>query len=451
MRRLFNRRGMTMVELLVAMVLFSVVISAAWPMVHYSLRSHREARDELALQSDMRLAAESISTFARHGTVSFLWPRSTYAAKGLTAGWNYLLLEDNNTKLVNWRWNASTNSHEAFVLAEATDRVYYGLEFSNYGSLEPRLKFRLDAFDSFTDQLLLSLESELGALNAFLVDDSGTDVNPSAVLVYKDAPRPVPQTQVTQTQVGIAITLVLDVSGSMAWNMSGGGATAGNPSRLSILKSKTFDLLDNFKTIGKVYVAIVPFSTNANPTASHPQAFLSIDDPAAFQTLRNQVTALTAGGGTNVGDGIRRAYHHHASYAATYPDAETLHYMMLLMDGNPTYWSTNTATDADYQVNNANMAYVRGTGNETGDNVVRSMPYIQHLSNYLIHNGTINFDTSVIGFNAVPAGVARAQEIAGPNYLRGTYYSATSDVELEAVFRTLVSNMLVDRWHIYGP
>lgn len=447
MKKYKMRSGFTLIELIIAMSFIVVVISLAGTMMIFSTKSQAAVSKEFQIQSDMRLASEVVNQQLRYSTAVFMLNEHQYKdSSDLKNGWNYFTLSDDSKEIVHYVWDKGTNTHKKTSMVKAQDNILFKLNFNGVVTDSRMINFKLDG--SVGGGSKVSVSTVLNALNAAVVDDSGTPLSPAVALAYRLEDIP------DSEKVRVAVTMVLDKSGSMGDPM--GGAGAGSSSiRISVMKEKAKELIDTFANMDNVYVSLIPFSTNAN----NPGAFLKAKDNKT--NLKNSIDSLSANGGTNAGDGLRRSYYRHVDYVD--PSYEVLHYTILLMDGNPTFWPKKSGADyfgtGDISNSTGDMG---GTGSDTStSNINNSMSYIQSFSNnYIKKNDSsqkVFMKTFVIGFTGVTAEVSRAQDIA--NYhshstddrIKGMYYAAANSSDLETVFNSIVDYILKETWHIYGP
>lgn len=452
-----NKRGFTLVEIIITCALVGIVAMAIMPMIRFAGRAQQATSEEYQLQTQMRIASESITQHMRHATVGFTVTEAQYET-GRTAGWSYFALENDNRQIVHYQWNAAANRHDVTVVVAEQPNISYNLTFRQDRPGSKLIQFQLDGFVDGNSDYKMSVASDLVALNSVVVQDVGTALEPAVALAYREENTPVPQTVVTQTPVRIAVTLVLDTSGSMSFDMNGneppnypyyGSIPPHDTSnvRIANLKARANELIDRFASMGNVSVSIIPFAANANGPGVFRDAATSAGD------LKTQINGLSASGGTNVGDGMRRAYYRLQEFNNATTD-DVVSYMILLVDGNPTYYSTNN--NGTYQTGSGNISNLSGSGNDSSQS--EAMAYVSTIGSQLITGGTVDITTFVIGFTANSSEVSRARSIAetycthatDPDR-KGTYYAASSSVELAAVFDTITSTILEQTWHVYGP
>ncbi len=450
-----DARGFTLVELMVVVALLTLVIFMAGSFITFSLRMEKQSEYEYDFQAAMRQASRIINNEVRQASVTFTLTKE-YFEREKKAKWNYLGLE-NGKEVVQYTWNPATNSHDRKILIASDAAISYNLSFSQVVPNSKLLRFSLQGINNGAANDRLTIASDLTAMNSLTVDDGGSPDNPAVAIAYRSDEAPKPEEVTTGGHVTMLIALVLDDSGSMRWGMDGKPVTPANPSRLSIMKNEAKKLIDKFASLGNIQVAIIPFAMDAN-RAGHFVPCTVSDKPV----LKTQIEALVGSGGTNTGDGLRRAYHRIEEYNRTHSGDDIVNYIILLTDGNPTFYSSSTRknhyTPKLDGSNVPNSNYVFGTGGEADENVNKSVGYVYKVGQDLVVGRSLDIRTFVIGFTAVPGGVTRAREMAEVactstvyESRKGTYYAAGSDIELESVFEEITTSILKETWHIYGP
>lgn len=166
----------------------------------------------------------------------------------------------------------------------------------------------------------------------------------------------------------IDVVLVIDVSGSMAYNMSGSqeDRVPTEQQRLYYAKQAANQLVNSLLGTGStnVNIAVVSFAT----TSSTVQGYTS-----TASSLTTAINSLNAGGGTNWEAGLNEAN----ELGTTSSDAEK--YIVFLSDGEPTFrlsstgyngWSLNREDNSREWVSTGwgNGYYVYGTGSSDAKN-----------------------------------------------------------------------------------
>ena len=444
-----NRKGITLVELLIVLAIIGTLIPLGTNMLLFSTQSHKTVEEEFGIQSGIRLTSQIIGNFIRESSAIFMLNDSYFDSSNLKNEWDYFALSDDKTQIIQYQWNSASNSHVANVLADSYPGVIYSLSFDK--SVDDSLLggFRLRAVGN-SGAVKADIFNELNALNTVVVDNSGNAAKPAVALAYRTEDIPDP------SKPRISVTLVLDKSGSMAKDMWGDTITSGfdNPnSRFAIMKERTVELLDELESIGNVHVSVVHFATNANKSGNYHNLYRISDYKSTLVDLVNGIPK--DGGGTNVGDGMRRAYYIHKDFK-TSNTGNLLHYNIMLMDGNPTYW-TEKSGSYFYDTGDITSSNVKGTGQETAANVNSSMNYVSAAGNTLYKLGNVEIKTFVIGFSAQQADINRLNDIAGyvssdtNTNITGQYYEAASSEALREVYRDISKKIEMDAWHIFGP
>jgi len=450
-----KRKGFTLVELIIVLAIMGMVFSLAGTMLVFSTKSHTTVEQEYQIQSDIRLTSQVISNFIRQSSAIFMLNEVQFDSTNLKEGWDYFSLNEDGTQVIQYRWDGSSNTHVPNVLAESTPGLLYSLSFNKTENDSLLGGFNLSAIGQ-SGNVKVGIDNELGALNSVVVDNTGNAGNPAVALAYRvdDIPDP--------SKPRISVTLVLDKSGSMAWNLAGYSITNGynNPnSRLSIMRDRTLDLINELESIGNVHVAVVPFDTNANKNGNYHNLYNIDEHKATIDDLVNGINI--AQGGTNIGDGMRRAYYIHEGFKNS-NSGTMLHYNIQLMDGNPTYWSRYDDWPNGYyygtgNIGNSTDTEVGGSGKETESNMNSSMDYIESVGDQLYILGDVQIKTFVIGFSGNEDNISRLSSIAGHvtsdtnPAIVGQYYKASSSEALEQVYRDISRRIEMDAWHIFGP
>ena len=135
------------------------------------------------------------------------------------------------------------------------------------------------------------------------------------------------------------IMLVVDVSGSMDFSISAYDSTK----RMTKMKEAAIKFVDNF--VGKnVNIGITEYSTSSKT----PSTLYSMKTTTAVNTLKNTINNMVANGGTNIGDGIRRAY-----YALNNsPNVDSSKYVIIMTDGEPNYYTAKQYSTQYYSTYN---------------------------------------------------------------------------------------------------
>ncbi len=450
-----DKRGLTLIELLVSLSFVAIIIVLAATMLNFSNKSQVVIGDEFQLQSQMRIAAETLNQEVRYSTAVFLMNENQFrSSSDLKNEWNYVALSDDKSEIIHYIWDSTLRTHKRNVLVGKQNELSYHLKFS--GSTEdPKIvNFILDGYTSNSSNPKSTITTALNAVNSVVVDDSGTLISPAYVLAYRSDETPTPD------NLKVAVTLVLDESGSMAEKM-GGSSEAKDELRTNVLKEQAIELIDLFQRMSNVHVSIVPFSNNANGIKS----FVKVEGTAS-EELKTQINNLKTDGGTNAGDGIRRSYYQHKAFNTSNATSQVLNYTIILMDGNPTYYVRRNSTNYYGNVavgskdGGVNIA-VSGNGGESEDNMNSSLSYINSLAKEVILKNTtspqIFMRTFVVGLNGNQNAVDRAQSVAQyhnhptDDRIVGKYYAATSKQELKEAFTSIADYILKETWHIYGP
>lgn len=376
-----KRKAFNLVEVMIAVALLGIVSLGLVVLLKLPIDVNIYSEKEYNVQSDLRISSETVNGVVRDATAAFLLTKND---NKFTKGWNYFICEeeDGKSKIVVYEWKDT--AHVKRVLAEIPAKeVEFSVEFekSSDGNL---LKYNLLAKDISRNKDY-KIETELKPLNAFNITDESTvnkSLNPprkvANCLAYRtDRPKPDKE---DEGYHHVSVSFVLDTSGSMEKNLANGDPSSNSDSRIYKLKQQLISFFATMKAQDKggiVDVRLYPFSfymayntaTEGNinmdsgtlrtmGTAKNDNRFFQYGEKyGSFQNIKstdlsilnNMVDSLTPGGATNVGDGIRHAYHGIKEYEEKIrkqpggKNKRIKHYLFVLTDGVPTYCTLTTA------------------------------------------------------------------------------------------------------------
>lgn len=451
-----NSKGFTLIELVIVIALLGITIIPSVNAMIFSIKAQDVIVEEFDLQSSMRLASEIVIGNIRDSSAMFMLNDTHFNTSSLKKGWNYFGLTPGKSKFVHYVWDKSSDSHIENVLIPEKPGIKYNLVFNKNDQDSMLANFNITAVSDNNSNPKAELSSNINAISTVVIDDTGSLSNPAIALAYRSDDIP------NASKPRIIVTVVVDKSGSMAWDMWGNTITNGysNPiSRLSIMREKTLDLLNELAAIGNVHVAIIKFDKDANKSTDINNKYhrpYNIDTDKAI--LDGLVTGLNkADGGTNTGDAMRQSYYVHKDFSIN-NSGDILHYTILLGDGNPTY---STVKSGSHYYGNSNIGVdgvtVAGSGGESEANITSSLLYVKDVSTNLYVNGGLDMKTFIIGFSANPTHVDRLISVAEytssstNERVKGLYYPAADGEALASVYRDIRKKIELEAWHIYGP
>lgn len=456
-----RKQAFTLIELVISLSILVLIASIATGFLLPTMKLPDKALNEFEIQSKLRLLSQKVNTTIRDASATFALHRTSHS--DLTSGWNYIIPSVDHTSIIEYVWNGSV--HVSRVIAAPLAGVTYDLQFSkiNPSYADNLLEYKIIATINGTTR---EIKSEVEALNSLQVIDRGNLTNPSNTLAYRTDARP---TEISDSQA--CVTMVLDKSGSMDWTMSGNTTSTTSNKRIYKMQQEAKRLIQGLSTNPNIYASIVPFASTAND----PQAMLPVKvNDTANQVLLNKIDSLDANGGTNTGDGLRRAYYTQKAFndAAT---KTTKNFMIVLVDGVTTFYSatrlnrdswgnvtisyvTGNNNIEDRELTSYNTTYANGRYAGHGDSLDADGTAYVNLMGSLIRNygsGTTAdkepISVYVIGFSAVSADHGSLQDIARATTGGTTYYTAGDSAALEAIFASIAKDINDSLWHIGGP
>lgn len=354
----YIKKGFTLVELLIAVALITVVIIVSMNMFFFGTNAHRLTFKEYEIQSDVRIATEQVTNIVRYSKAVFGVPYPfVESTSKMDPGWSYFMVSADGKRIVSMDYNDTTKVHEEKIIVEEQDNIKYKMIFEkdknakNDNVMIYKIYAQVVDEDGNKVRDKIVFESKVESVNAVQVADKGTVAAPSIALAYRNDG----QTSGKGKNEIAYITIITDVSGSMNQTPSGYGNTSyeHDNARIRFVREalagdgEKEGIIQFFSKEENIYLSLIPFSTTANapkpmensePDARH--AIYEVFDAKQSATLRAKAETLKAKGGTNTGDSLRQAYHLHNDFRNRMkikPEDQVHHYMILLVDGQTTY------------------------------------------------------------------------------------------------------------------
>lgn len=529
-----KRRGFNLVELVIGIALILIVSAALFMLLKTPVDLKAYSNREFEIQSDLRFSSETIDKQVKTATAAFLLSKKD---KDFKSNWNYIICENEEeySRVILYYWDTKTKTHLAKSLAEMKlDEVEYSLNFqkSSDGSL---LKYYIKADDKERNKDY-KIESEVKVLNSInIIDETemdyslGTPQKLGNCLAFR-SDRPNPDLE-DEGYHHVTVSFVLDTSGSMTENLAG---TQRNykpveQQRINILKKvlkEFFQTISSQDKEGIVDVRVYTFSSHMadnNPKFKYTEDLLdpktSVTEYDKFfnvkyrgtdffvgtSTVTGLVDAITVAPGTNVGDGLRYAYHGIKKYEELRrgepggANKRIKHYLFVLTDGQPTYYtftrrpselnsgeydpvafrtgSSGTKYHYVYSPRKVDLAHPWNVNQDISGMVPKplvealskpihsgkdySFEYVERLGAFIKSYRTANdvpesIDVTLVGFSAKASDNARCDDIGkaiGCKYEGGHYYKDCASPEaLKTVFKAFTESVLASAlWYVSGP
>lgn len=261
------------------------------------------------------------------------------------------------------------------------------------------------------------LDIDFDVSRRILPDGDKGQMNLNGVLdiEYTINPKPI---KIEKTKKPKEIMLVVDTSGSMLWKID--KREEGKPNRMELTKKALRDFIDKFKGIDNVRIGITSYKEQGVVrnfgSEENPQYFI---DAKNTKALYSAIDNLEAGGGTNIGDGIRKGL------AALSINKDYDKYMVIMSDGEPStytwiYEEKRFYTDIDLSYN-YKVGYINSKEDEDWN---KSLEYSNIMAQQMKDNKDLNIKSFAIGFSS-EANQNKLNEIA--TNAGAIYFDATKN------------------------
>ncbi|MEG1044350.1 MAG: VWA domain-containing protein, partial [Oscillospiraceae bacterium] len=395
---LSNNQGFTLIELVIGIVLTAIVILISTRMFLSAEFVGTNATFNIKEQG--RFVTETLDNSIKYANAVFTVPKNSFVDSKLTKAWNYIGVKENvqippamvdgktgvvakalvhiksvgdteptelNKNQVKLRngtngWFIETILGFEFVDPKTGYQVEYNFVLtpasgSKDGIADSSIKYKLNVayYDVSSGTKtkvgddLLDVETEMGGLNSLQIVYQGSTINPATAIAFHDEDYNVSIT--TQNMTEANIVFVLDNSGSMFYCFKGNSLCkyaddyeedgicdgCGETTRGASLKVNGEKFIKAFtdKNCDKVRIGEVGFAGKAtemlNINSNEAKA-----TTANFGTINDKIQKASFGGGTNIGDGLRKAYFQFEELYANYTTEEEKKiptFVVLITDG----------------------------------------------------------------------------------------------------------------------
>lgn len=301
-----NRKGVTLIELILALALIGIIITIGTNMFLIGNKSQKVTILEAEMQANTRLVSENINNIMRFATKTHTIPRSSfqYSEDGVRDPITSYIGITKEGHVVIDEPGEEGQPRKIQYLAKKQEGIDYEIIFDIVSDADGN---EMDKVLSFSivgkrdGKIVNEIVSKVDILNSVNIDHLGTPSDPAVALAYSMVD-PGSQEWIEMSPDAY-IALVLDKSGSMDWDMDGiDESVPVENKRLTILKDKALKMIDRLANLDfNIYVSVVPFSYNAN----NPHDFKNLQVESELTQVKDSINGLSADGATNTGDGIR--------------------------------------------------------------------------------------------------------------------------------------------------
>lgn len=173
-------------------------------------------------------------------------------------------------------------------------------------------------------------------------------------------------------------------------------------SKIDELKKAANNFIAKMKDVPNLKIGIVAYSSQATNTTISNNYDDGLYSSSNTKALKDKINSLKADGGTNSGEGIRKAL-----YMLNKSKSNGKKSVVFMSDGEPTFYSYNRFNDYYTQIDNSNP-YWGGEG--SSDSKLESLRYAMTIGN-MVKNNSINAFT--IGYGLDDSGNEKMKAIQG--------------------------------------
>ncbi|WP_427339179.1 VWA domain-containing protein [Caloranaerobacter sp. DY30410] len=223
--------------------------------------------------------------------------------------------------------------------------------------------------------------------------------------------------------------------------------------KIEAMKFVAERFLEKLKDDNRIKVSLIPYETRAWDSSYDGKDFADLSDTEDYKELIWDIDGLQAEGGTNIGDGLRKAYYK----LKNSPNENARKYIILMTDGEPTafsyekilyksifgkFWSKEyyffKKIDVLFYLENG-VNYQAGDGTLLDDDW--DLEYANLVGEKLIKKGGLEIKSFMIGFSN-DANMEKLKQIADSS---GGYFKKAEDGDaLDEVYQTLADEISSD-------
>lgn len=469
-----NRKGITVLELILTLSLISIIIMIGFNFLYFGNKAQSMAIEETERQARTRLISEYFNNIARYSTKAHTIPKSSfqYSENGVRDPYtSYIGITKDGHVVIDEPGENEGDPRRIQYLAKKQEGIDYEIRIEKVKGSDGKVLENVIRFSIYgikNGKIVDEIVSNVEIMNSMQVEYLGTESDPAVALAFTKVDPENPQWIVVAPEA--YVTLVLDKSGSMSSNLERG------KTRLDVLKEKSITMINRLAALEfNIYVSVVPFSNDAN----NPTDFYNVNNPTEKQQLINIINGLSANGQTNTGDGIRRAFYKLKNKVEPIiqndPDKKISCHLMLLVDGE-TNMKTSQITSISYSrwdifkifPNISTTSAIYTDAPVTNNTVVGALiTESQNNNNYVIELGNevkkFKFDNGdqiikpfVIGF--VTQGTSNLQTIGEainavkhPQNSNKPYLLAKDADDLDFAFERFTEEISDNLWYLMRP
>ncbi|PKM51712.1 MAG: hypothetical protein CVV02_05475 [Firmicutes bacterium HGW-Firmicutes-7] len=285
------------------------------------------------------------------------------------------------------------------------------------------------------DTTTIDYQAPIYMNKSILEDKTQVLVNDQFVVNYKFQPQDIAASNILPESYNKPkeIVMIIDTSGSMAWDVNGNSLSSyqSYKSRIALAKNSAKNFLAEIEGLSNIKVAIVEYNTDVSIKYRNSTALLPVNKSSDYSFLISSIDNLSAGGGTNVGKGMYEGFKLLQSGSTS---AEK--YFIFLTDGAPTYY-TYYDTDKDgkkdynesYYLTSGNTNYLKRGGTGSSDSDGKALNYGKEVGT-VIKSSSMDVESYFVAFADNDAGnkLEVISDAAAGHYKKAMTGDALSDI-----------------------
>jgi Mg-chelatase subunit ChlD len=220
------------------------------------------------------------------------------------------------------------------------------------------------------------------------------------------------------------VVLIMDKSGSMKWDLDG-NKNHSNATRMSIAKSAAVDFVENLAQNKNIKLSVIRYDSKAYVYSYGGNELIDISNNHSNKNvIKSHINGISANGGTNVGDAIRRGYH---VLNNGNPNADK--FLVFLTDGEPTVYTRKSSDNDNFYLGSGSAPSTRTHSSLAKDYAIEMTKDLEVFNK----NYFIAFSNN---------GANKLKEIS--ETIRSYYKKALNSDEIEEVYKDISYEISAD-------
>ncbi|WP_308637366.1 PilW family protein [Paenibacillus silvisoli] len=170
-----NQRGLTLIELLAAVMILVLILSLAYPLLTFGVKTYGQSQTRSSLQDQVQLASLAVTKLLRYASEASIETAATCPTT-LQTGYNYICVDSTDNSIKHIVYNVSTNSFTSGpIVKDMSGKRSFTILFSKNATNAKLLNFDLtgqtstQSYHIQTELLIMNASADIQGTSGFKV------------------------------------------------------------------------------------------------------------------------------------------------------------------------------------------------------------------------------------------------------------------------------------------